>query len=81
MKRERPSRGIRRTLGSDHNEVSSASGHFATWREVDAELEVRARGVLVLDSIESGDVRMAETCLLQLLDDLDVAELLTAKAA
>ena len=81
MKRERPSRGIRRTLASDHNEVSSASGQFSTWREVDAELEVRARVVLVLDSIESGDVRMAETCLLQLLDDLDAAELLTTKAA
>ena len=48
---------------------------------MDAELEVRSRIVFVLNEIESGDVRMAETCLLQLLDDLDAAELLTAKAA
>jgi hypothetical protein len=58
-----------------------AEGRNATWQRVDRVLEVRTRVVFVLDSIECGNVRTAEDCLLQLLDDLDAAEFLTAKAA
>ena len=65
------------TLGKRPSERS----RFLGWAEVDRTLEVRSRLSVALDSIESGDVRLAETCLLQLLADLDVAELLTAKAA
>ena len=64
------------TLGKRPSERSSLG-----WAEVDRVLEVRSRLVVALDLIESGDVRMAETCLLQLLDDLDAAEFLTTKAA
>ena len=65
------------TLGKRPSERSRSLG----WDDVDRVIEVRARLVLIADSIESGDVRMAEDCLLQLLDDLDAAEFLTAKAA
>jgi hypothetical protein len=81
MKCERPFRGIRRPLASDHDEGSSGSGPLATWREIDAMLDVRSRLVFVLDSIECGDGLTAETCLLQLLDDLDATGFLMEQAA
>ena len=52
-----------------------------TWAQVDPELEVRARIVVALDSIESGDIRTAEDVLLQLLDDLDDVETILERAA
>ena len=69
------------TLGKRPSERSREVGRGASLREVDAELEVRARLVLIADSIEAGDIGTAELCVFQLLDDLDVVELLTAKAA
>jgi hypothetical protein len=62
--------------GGRLSEGSRATGRDASWREVDAKLEVLSRLVVIADSIECGDVRMAEDCVLQLIDDLDVAELL-----
>ena len=67
--------------GGRLSESNPSAGRAATWREVDRVLEVRSRLVVALDSIEAGDVHMAELCLFQLLDDLDAAEFLTAKAA
>ena len=55
-------------------EGTEQPGRAATWREVDRGLEVRSRLVVALDSIEDGEVRTAELCLFQLLDDLDAAE-------
>jgi hypothetical protein len=54
-------------------ERSPQAAHVATWARVDRELDVRSRLVVALDAIEDGDVRMAELCLFQLLDDLDGA--------
>ena len=57
------------TLGKRPSERSRSLG----WVEVDRELEVRARIVVALDALETGDVRLAEDVLFQLLDDLDGA--------
>lgn len=60
-----------------------ADRRIVSWAEVDRRLEVRARLVVALDEIEAGEMRTAELCLLQLLDDLDAAEFIvdTAKRA
>jgi hypothetical protein len=63
------------TLGKRPSERSREDGRLG-WSEVDRVLEVRVRLVVIADSIECGDVRMAEDCVLQLIDDLDVAEFL-----
>jgi hypothetical protein len=68
------------TLGRRPSERSRERGRHA-WAEVDRELEVRSRLVVALDAIEAGDVRVAELCLLQLLDDLDAAETILERAA
>jgi hypothetical protein len=62
-------------------EGNPTTGRTATWERVDSELEVRARLVVIADSIESGDIRMAELCVLQLLDDLDGVAFLLGRAA
>ena len=80
MNDERRTRRRSETSGRRPHERSAEVGTIATWRQVDAELEVRSRVVFVLDSIECGDVRTAEDCLMQLLDDLDVAETLLGSA-
>lgn len=43
------------------------------WSDVDRELEVRSRLVVVADALDEGDIRLAEAGVLQLLDDLDAA--------
>ena len=58
-----------------------SSGRGVTWADVDRVLEVRSRLVVALDAIEEGNVRMAELCLFQLLDDLDGAETILGHAA
>lgn len=58
-----------------------SSDHGLLWATVDAELEVRARIVFALDSIEDGDVRLTEDVLFQLLDDLDRAGWILGRAA
>ena len=77
MTHEKPSRASRRLFASNRLQASTGSG--LSWAVVDRELEVRARVVVALDSIEDGDVRTAELCLLQLVDDLDAAEFLLAR--
>jgi hypothetical protein len=53
-----------------------------TWNDVDRVLEVRSHLVVALDAIEDGDLRMAEICVFQLLDDLDsVLEIMGRRAA
>ena len=68
------------TLGKRPSERSREVGRGASWREVDAELEVRARIVVALDAIEDGNPRMAELALFGLLDDLDGVETILAPA-
>jgi hypothetical protein len=62
-----------RQIDCNHSQGNRRRGGVPTWAEVDRELEVRARIVVALDAIEDGDVRMAELCLFQILDDLDAA--------
>jgi hypothetical protein len=79
MNDERPSVvGRSETSGRRPLERTERHGRIA-WADVDRYLEVRARVVVALDSIEDGDVRTAELCLLQLVDDLDAAEFLLAR--
>jgi hypothetical protein len=79
MTHEKPSRASRRLLAS--NRLQGSSGAGLSWIRVDRELEARARVVVTLDAIEAGDVRLAEDVLFQLLDDLDAAETILARAA
>ena len=79
MNDERRTRRRSESSGRRQNERTSEVGTDTTWRDVDGTLEVRSRLVLIADSIECGDIRTAELCVLQLLDDLDGAELLLAR--
>jgi hypothetical protein len=56
-------------------------GRGASWVDVDRVLEVRSRLTVVADALEEGDVRLAETGVLALLDDLDAAEAILGRAA
>ena len=79
MNDERRTRRRSESSGRRRNERTSEVGTDTTWRDVDGTLEVRSRLVFVADSIECGDIRTAELCVFQLLDDLDGAELLLAR--
>jgi hypothetical protein len=80
MNDERRTRRRSESSGRRRNERTSEVGTDTTWRDLDGTLEVRSRLVLIADSIECGDIRTAELCVFQLLDDLDSAEELLSSA-
>jgi hypothetical protein len=81
MNGEGARQGASDDLLSRRSESNRPTGRSATWQQVDSILEVRSRLVVALDFIEDGEVRLAELAVMELLHDLDGADLLTAKAA